>query len=401
LESRLTEHHRPWLRWYESLSPSLQNTSDSAPAEFLHNSGYFVTFVDVVDALINQIQNTPSYVVTEISDEGRHEFTIDHYQAINSKHNEQDVVDEIAKADTVTCAVGPGILKFIAPVIAKGIEARKLDYPLAVIACENMIGATDKLKEFIVEKLGDDTKSSLDKYARFANSAIDRIVPQQPADSGLNVLIEKFFEWCVEETPFKDVGAPAIKGVHYVDDLEPYIERKLFTVNTSHATAAYYGYNKGIPFIHEAMANKEIHDAVRDCIKETASLVTSKHGIDTKEQDNYVEAIIKRISNHELKDAVERVGRAPLRKLGRKERYIGPASQLAEKGLACDHLVAATEMAFRFQNVPGDEESKELATIMKENDAKAVVEKVCGLEPSHPLFEKIVPIVEKVQADNK
>lgn len=351
--------------------------------------------------MIKSITDTKQYIVTEISDDGRHDFTIDHYQAINSKYHEQEVVDEISKADTVTCAVGPTVLKFIAPVIAKGIESRKLDYPLAVIACENMIGATDKLKEFIVDKLNDSTKANLDKSARFANSAIDRIVPQQPADAGLNVLIEKFFEWCVHETPFKDVGAPKIEGVHYVDDLEPYIERKLFTVNTSHATAAYYGYNRKVPFIHEAMANKEINNTVRSCIKETASLITKKHGIGEKEQNDYVEAIIKRISNPELKDNVERVGRAPLRKLGRKERFIGPASQLVEMGLPADNLVAATEMAFRFQNVPGDDESKELATIMKENDAKAVVEKVCGLDASHPLFSKIVPIVEKVQADTK
>lgn len=147
------------------------------------------------------------------------------------------------------------------------------------------------------------------------------------------------------------------------------------------------------------MANKEVHDIVRDCVKETASLIVKSHGIAQKEQEDYVEAIVKRISNPELKDNVERVGRAPLRKLGRKERYIGPASQLAEQGMKCDCLVAATEMAFRFQNVEGDEESAELAKIMKDNDAKSVVEKVCGLEQDHPLFSKIVPIVEKVQKD--
>ncbi|KAF2098879.1 mannitol-1-phosphate 5-dehydrogenase [Rhizodiscina lignyota] len=371
-------------------------------AEFLHNSGYYVTFVDVMDPLIEQLQSTPSYTVTEIGEEGRREFKIDHYQAINSKYEEAKVIEEIAKADTVTCAVGPNILKFIGPVIAKGIEARKLDYPLAVIACENMIGGTDKLKEFIDAKLSDDTKANLKKYARFANSAIDRIVPQQPPNSGLNVLIERFFEWCVDATPFKDVGTPSIKGVHFVDDLHPYIERKLFTVNTSHATAAYYAHNRHIPFIHEAMANQEIHDIVRDCIRETANLIVKKYDhVSTEEQSEYVEAIVKRISNHELKDNVERVGRAPLRKLGRKERFIGPASQLAEMGEKCDCLVAATEMAFRFQNVEGDEESTELAKIMKENDAKSVVEKVCGLEPDHPLFAKVVPIVEKVQADTK
>jgi len=48
-------------------------------------------------------------------------------------------------------------------------------------------------------------------------------------------------------------------------------------------------------------------------------------------------------------------------------------------------------------NIEGDEESFELAKILKENDAKAVVEKVCGLEPSHPLFNDVVAVVEKVQ----
>lgn len=69
-----------------------------------------------MDPLIEQIQAKSSYVVTEIGEDGKREFTIDHYQAINSKYEEQKVVDEIAKADTVTCAVGPNILKFIGPV---------------------------------------------------------------------------------------------------------------------------------------------------------------------------------------------------------------------------------------------------------------------------------------------
>lgn len=366
-------------------------------AEFLHKSGYEVVFVDVMDSIINALQAADKYTVTEISDEGEATFTIDHYRAINSKYNEADVVEEIATADTVTCAVGPNILKFIAPVIAKGIEARKLDYPLAVIACENAIGATDTLRGFIEQKLSDETKQNISSKARFANSAIDRIVPQQDENAGLNVKIEKFFEWCVEMKPFEGMQHPQIEGVHFVDDLTPYIERKLFTVNTGHATAAYTGYNRGKTYVHEAMADKEIHDIVRNTLKETANLIVEKHGISTEEQNDYVEKIVKRISNPALKDDVVRVGRAPLRKLSRKERFVGPAAHLAEMGKSCDNLVRAMEMAFRFQNVKDDEESEELAKILKENDAKAVVSKVTGLEESHPLFGKVVEVVEKVQ----
>lgn len=369
-------------------------------AEFLHISGYEVVFIDVVDDIINSLQGAPSYTVTEIGEDGERVFTIDHYRAINSKYEMDKVINEIATADVVTCAVGPNILKFVAEPVAKAIEARTLDNPLAVIACENAINATTTWRGFIEQKLSQETISSIDKKARFANSAIDRIVPQQDPNAGLNVKIEKFFEWCVEQKPFENGGKkPDIKGVHYVDDLEPYIERKLFTVNTSHATAAYYGYNRKIPYIHEVLQNKELHDIVRSAVKETAKLIVDKHGIGAQEQNDYVDSIIKRISNPTLKDNVERVGRAPLRKLSRKERFVGPAAQLAERGEKVDALLGGIEMAYRFQNVEGDPESKELADELKSKSAKDVVKKVNGLEESHPLFAQIVPIVEKVQKD--
>ncbi|TKA31422.1 Mannitol-1-phosphate 5-dehydrogenase [Salinomyces thailandicus] len=369
-------------------------------AEFLHNSGYEVVFIDVMDAIIEKLQKTKSYDVTEIGPDGQTTFTIDNYRALNSKNEMEKVVEEIATADIVTCAVGPNILKFIAEPIAKGINQRQKKDPIAVIACENAIGATDTLKGFIMEKLNDDTKSNLDSKARFANSAIDRIVPIQDEDAGLNVKIEKFFEWCVESAPFGG-SEPDIKGVHYVEDLQPYIERKLFTVNTGHATAAYYGHNRGKKYVHEVLEDKELHDIVQNTLKETAHLICSKHThISREEQSDYVQRIVNRISNPVLKDVVERVGRAPLRKLSRKERFIGPAAHLAEMGEKYDCLLGGMEMALRFQNVEGDEESAELAKILKEQNAKEATKKLTGLEESHPLFAKVSEVVEKVQKDS-
>lgn len=351
----------------------------------------------MLDNIIDALQASSHYEVTEIGEDGERVFKIDNYRAINSKYEEPKVVEEIETADTVTCAVGPNILKFIAPVIAKGITGRKLDYPLAVIACENAIGATDTLKGFIFDKLDDSVKSNIDSRARFANSAIDRIVPHQDPNAGLNVKIEKFYEWCVEIAPFKGMQHPEIEGVHFVEDLEPFIERKLFTVNTGHATAAYYGYQRGKALIHEALIDKEIHDIVRSVLQETAHLIVNKHGITAQEQQEYVEKIIGRFSNPALEDRVERVGRAPLRKLSRKERFIGPAAQLAEKGDKVDALLGAIEQAFLFQNVEGEEESFQLAEKLQKLSAPEAVSDICGLEKDHPLYDRVVKVVEKVQ----
>ncbi|KAI9794920.1 MAG: hypothetical protein M1835_006294 [Candelina submexicana] len=370
-------------------------------AEFLHKSGYEVVFADVMDSIINKLQETKSYTVTEIGVEGETTSTITNYRAINSKTNEADVIEEIKTAAIVTCAVGPNILKFIAPVIAKGIDGRKETNPLAVIACENAIGATDTLAGFIKDEKNTpkDRIESVGERARFANSAIDRIVPGQDPDAGLNVKIEKFYEWVVDKTPFADHPEkhPNIHGVKWVDDLVPYIERKLFTVNTGHAAAAYYGHNKKLRTIHDALNDKEIHDTVQKALQETSHLIVNKHGISVQDQKDYVEKIIKRISNPYLEDVVERVGRAPLRKLSRKERFIGPASELAARGDSVDALLVAIEMALRFQNVEGDEESVELAKILKENSASDATAKLTGLEKDHPLFGKVEQLVAKVQ----
>jgi len=374
-------------------------------AEKLVLSGYEVVFIDVMDSIIEALQNTKSYTVKEIGEQEKVN-TISNYRAINSKHEEAKVIDEIASAELVTCAVGPKVMQFIAPVIAKAIKKRTKSEALAVVACENMVNATSELEKHIKnpKNTSESDLADVDKKARFANSAIDRIVPQQPADAGLNVTIEAFFEWCVETTPWEKNGEkhPTIEAVHWVGDLAPYIERKLYTVNTSHATAAYYGHNRGIRTIHDTMADKELQKIVRGAVEETSALIVSKHGISEDEQKDYREQILTRISNPYLEDVVERVGRAPLRKLGRHERFIGPAQPLAQEGKKHDILLGAIEMAFRFTDIKDDkgqpdEESVELGKMLKEKKAEEIVKEVCGLTEEDKLYADVVKVVKKVQ----
>ena len=213
------------------------------------------------------------------------------------------MIAQIAAADIVTTAVGARILQFVAPVIAKGLAARTNPNPLVVIACENAIGGTDMLAAEV-------RKHDPATNAIFANCAIDRIVPEQ--SGGLDVTIESFFEWVVDRTPFSG-ATPDLVGVTWVDDLEPYIERKLFTVNTAHAAAAYHGIDRGWVSIREALATPELQAEIRAVLAETKQLLVLKHRFDEAEQQAYIEKTLKRISNPDLPDTCERVGRSPLR----------------------------------------------------------------------------------------
>ena len=358
----------------------------------LHKAGYEVVFADVNGELIDALATTPSYVVTEVGD-GARTWTVDNYRALNSSTHEADVVAEIASADIVTTAVGPNILRFVAPLIAKAIAQRSPDLaPLAVMACENAINATDLLKAEVVKALPD---AAVADTAIFANTAVDRIVPGQDPDAGLNVTVESFFEWAIESTPF-GAETPVIPDAHFVDDLAPYIERKLFTVNTGHATAAYHGFAAGVGSMSEAFSTPAIADEVRAVLAETKALLVAKHGFDPDVQQQYIDKNMVRFANPELSDTVDRVGRQPLRKLGRHERFVGPAAELAERGLGSDALVRTMGVALRF-DVPEDPQSVELQQLLASVTAEEFVAQVTGLDVSHPLYSDVVEVVSAHQ----
>lgn len=222
-------------------------------------------------------------------------------------------------------------------------------------------------------------------------------MPNQAPGQGLDVTVETFYEWVIDRTPFRG-NAPSIPGATFVDELGPYIERKLFTVNTGHASAAYFGYGAGLEKISDAMADPSVAAKVRAVLEETKELLVAKHGFVEAEQEAYVQKILQRFSNPHLPDTVNRVGRAPLRKLGRHERFVGPAAELAERGVTPVALLEAMSAALRFDD-GADDEAVELARMLSELNAAAVVERVTELPPTHPLFPAVQKLVEDRQAE--
>ncbi|EUJ24300.1 mannitol-1-phosphate 5-dehydrogenase [Listeria grandensis FSL F6-0971] len=205
--------------------------------QLLHEAKYHVTFVDVNKSVVDALNEKKQYQVI-LADDSQHVDLITDVSAINSQENPEQVIAAILDTELVTTAVGPTILPFIAKTLVAGIKARiAIQKPLIVMACENMIGASASLQASVYAELSETEKQYADAFVSFPNAAVDRIVPNQTQDDPLSVLVEPFFEWVVEESAIKG-AVPAIPGITYVADLTPYIERKLFTVNTGHAVTA-------------------------------------------------------------------------------------------------------------------------------------------------------------------
>lgn len=365
-------------------------------APLLNQAGYNICFVDVNQDIIREL-NTRKHYTVKLADATGETFNVTYQAGLNSINNRESLIQVLTTASMITTAVGPTILEKIAPTIAEGLRARLkiTKEPLNIIACENMINGSSMLRDHIWQHLSDFEQVKLMDIVGFPNSAVDRIVPLQSHEDPLFVEVEPFYEWVINASEIKG-EQPSIAGVTYVDALLPYIERKLFTVNTGHATCAYLGHFYGLATIKEAIDDARVRSVVEGVLNETGQLLQKKYGFNETEHQAYINKILSRFENEYIVDEVERVGRSPLRKMGPKERFIKPATELLTYGIKPKYLATAILAATKYKN-NDDPEATELQAFLNENSVAEALMKYSDIKAGNELLD----LVKQAEAELK
>ncbi|WP_226584070.1 mannitol-1-phosphate 5-dehydrogenase [Halobacillus litoralis] len=339
----------------------------------LNKTGFDVCFVDADLQLVESINQRGEYRF-EILDENRTLETISPARALHSR-SQEDVLNAIVEADVITTSVGVNNLSKIAPVLSEGLLKRiHLDKPkIDIIANENSINASSQLKSEIESILTKSEMDSIRSSAGFPNSAIDRLSLSEDRNGEQISLVEPYYEWMINRSEMKNEDLPRIQDATYVEDLKPYIERKLYMVNMGHAATAYFAFVEGYPTIQRALRNAEMEEFLRSTLHESARYFTHAYSFETQEMSEFIEKTIDRFKNEHISDDIFRVGRAPIRKLGSEERLIKPIRTLFELGLPIDNLTAAAAAGFLFHN-PEDEEAVMLQNYIEEHGIEQAIE---------------------------
>ncbi len=359
--------------------------------DLLHDSGFEITFVDVDEAMMKEMTKQGSYTLFRINNHANRKV-IDHVRGLCSLTQEDEVIDAIVGADFVTTAVWVNNLPKVAPVIAKGL-AKRLQAgkeKVNVMACENAIRATDILKKEILST-GILTEQQADSIACFPNTAVDRMVFAVEVDGikGVEVGPDDEYELPIEQNRLVDPTSEPIKGAEYTDNLDKYLERKLYVVNCCHALGGFYGFLKGYDYVLQAFNDEEILKDVNAGIRESAEMLTKKYDFTMKDFDGYLEFVVRRYQTPGVKDPVGRVCRNPIRKLANNERLIGPAGLCEEYGVDNKYLCKGAAAAFLFENSE-DVEAVEIQNYIKENSIEKAVPHYTGLDPESKSAKQII-----------
>lgn len=204
--------------------------------------------------------------------------------------------------------------------LAWALEQRRTanGQPIALVPCDNM-PSNGKVLESAMKQLfaafEPESLVWLEREVSFVSTSIDRITPKTTesdnetvlAETGLAdaspVVTEPFRDWVLEgEFP---LGRPSWEkaGARFVDDIEPFENRKLWLLNGSHSLLAYLGLQRGHETVAEAMADEFCRRRVDEFWDEAERNLPAA-GLDIA---SYRQALVSRFENQRIAHRLEQI----------------------------------------------------------------------------------------------
>ncbi len=358
----------------------------------LSNAGYEVTFVDVVDAVIETLNREHTYPVRIINTEGYTDIDVKNVSAVDGK-DVSATAEAIASADIMATAVGVNVLKFIIPNIVAGLRLRKERNcaPFNLLICENLMDANKVIEGMIKEHLDEEEQAWFDENIGLVEASIGRMVPVQTEEmkdgNPMRVCVEGYGYLPVDKDAFKG-EIPDIKGMVPFAPFDFYLKRKLYIHNMGHATCAYLGDVLGLEYIYEAIDRDDIFILVKGAMEESARTLSKKYGVSLEEIILHITDLLNRFTNAALRDTCKRVGGDPARKLSPADRLIGSSKLALENGITPAYIAVGVAAGIR-RYINEHEEMEQSAEC-----AQRVLRECSGLEENCELEALIVSMYE-------
>jgi mannitol-1-phosphate 5-dehydrogenase len=358
--------------------------------QLFSESGYQLTFVDVDRPLLDALNERGRYTIRLVTNERTEEVTVGPVRAVHS--GDLDAVAEaVSRAEIGATAVGAGILKYIAPAVAAGIERRArqgVAEPFNLIMCENLHGAAAIFRGMVQAALPAAYHAFMAEHIGFVDTVIARMVPpltpELRAQDPSLILVEPYKELPVDRDGFAG-EPPQIVGMIPFSPFAFFTDRKLYIHNAGHAVLGYLGYLAGYEYGYQALADDEICFQARGAMEESALALTRKYRPASGALLANIEDLLHRFGNRALGDTTLRLGRDPIRKLAHSDRLVGAALNALAEGVTPVHLVTGVAAGLRFAS-PDDPVAATLQARLAEQGIERVLADICGLSPGEPLF---------------
>lgn len=153
---------------------------------------------------------------------------------------------------------------------------------------------------------------------------------------------------------------PMPEGVnfHAAHNVGGLVKYKVWGGNVNHCAKAYFGKERGYTYSYESDQDAYIHKCAALCSREANRALEQEVKVVPEERERYLgtheeQRFDPEAVNTTIKDALDRIGADPIRKLGRNDRFVGPALLALQQGKVPFFLAAGCGDGLLFQQSGG------------------------------------------------
>ena len=340
-------------------------------------SGNFNRLVvaEVVPSVVESVRRNKGYYMLNVATPaGIETHEIGPVEILNplDERDRKSLIEAVALADEIATALpsvafyGTGKPGDVLDILSVGLRAKTSDesLPAAVVyTAENNNHAAEILIEALASLLAGGLASARTQVLNTVIGKMSGVVTEaeQIAAQGLVPVVPEMARAFLAEE-FNRILITRIelsgfrRGIEVFEekaDLLPFEEAKLYGHNATHALIGYLLRESGGVFMSEAAGNPALMQLARDAflLESGEALCRKYHELDplfTPDGFNaYVDDLFVRMTNPFLKDAVERVNRDTMRKLGWDDRLIGAMRLALGQGIQPERYARGARAALR------------------------------------------------------
>ncbi len=241
--------------------------------------------------------------------------------------------------------------------IVNGLAKRMSDDagPVTVQSCDNVMGNGDVAAlatTSMAAAHSDELVAWIKDNVAFPNSMVDRITPATTdgdrewfADNigiadNWPVVCEPFIQWVIEDD-YAGARPPwETLDIIITEDVRPFEHMKLQLLNAGHSVLGFSAHQFEIELVHDGMADPDVLAFVEAYLHREAK--TSLHPVDGMDFDAYIESLLERFANPQVRDQILRLamdgtGRLPKFVLPTLRTHLenGGPTELAALLMAC------------------------------------------------------------------
>jgi mannitol-1-phosphate 5-dehydrogenase len=369
--------------------------------ELYDREGYEIIFADPKTHLTEGLREQGYYTVqmTNLKEGTRQERKITGYRTVNTVTERQQYMEALADTDLVSTALRPEDFDSALDDLSEAIQFRMshgIKGRLMITLGANYVGLREYFETGLQKRLLGEAYSYYKDTVILVMSIVNRknLLPD---------ILEQ------TEDTFRIIGDDkAILRVDNIPELENDFSRpdffrleqgldgamaiKIWAGNLVQCSMAFVALTKGITNTYDAAYDMQASQMAYYASVEGYQAVMAQYGLPPRNEDQARQPVTVFRTKH-FSDSLYRIVRDPIRKLGKNDRFIGPALCCVKHGIIPYFITRCCAYVFLYENEK-DEQSMRLRTYLRNNGIERTVCRFCSLnldnKDEHIVYQLII-----------